>query len=125
MALVRNVVIFRDENRRLLDEPFTAAFLIACAPPAGMEPEGLADPMDQCVDRIIEVAQHSKAKELILGAIGCGNCGHAPAKVAARFKYALVDQRLRGYFDRVVFAIPPTTHGVDAFAAFTEVFAGY
>jgi uncharacterized protein (TIGR02452 family) len=108
MAVVENAVVFRDENFQLLEKPFLASFLVACAPRAS-DPESRAI-MEERIKRVIDVAASEKfnPQSLVLGAFGCGNRGHAPADVANVFKRILIDNGKCLCFDQIVFAIFPS-----------------
>jgi uncharacterized protein (TIGR02452 family) len=107
-----DVPFFRDERLRLLDEPFLLSIITAPAPNAG---EVLArDPalggeirrvLDARARKVLAVAAAERHRCLVLGAWGCGVFRNDAVEVAAAFAGALDDERLRGAFERVVFAV--------------------
>jgi uncharacterized protein (TIGR02452 family) len=127
------VPVFRDDDGRLLDEPYRVAFLTAAAPNAGVllsrAPERAAElPRALAVraERVLEVAARHGHRRLVLGAWGCGVFRNDPAQVAAAFRGLLVDGdgggRFAHRFDRVVFAVLDRTKGATARDAFTRTF---
>ncbi|WP_033225024.1 MULTISPECIES: TIGR02452 family protein [unclassified Streptomyces] len=125
------VPVFRDDDGRLLDEPYRVAFLTAAAPNAGVllsrAPERAAElPRALAVraERVLEVAALHGHRRLVLGAWGCGVFRNDPSQVAAAFRGLLVDgDRFAGRFDRVVYAVLDRTKGATVRGAFERTFA--
>jgi uncharacterized protein (TIGR02452 family) len=92
--------------------PFLLSIITAPAPNAG---EALARDADlgprlrQTLNeralKLLAVAAAHEHRTLVLGAWGCGVFRNDPGEVAHAFASALGDERLRGAFDRVVFAV--------------------
>jgi uncharacterized protein (TIGR02452 family) len=118
------VPVFRDEELRLLDEPFNVSMIVAAAPNLravlNNQPE-LADTVPAVVRtravRVLEVAAAHGHRRLVLGAWGCGVFGNDPTVVADAFTAALA--RI-DFFDHVVFAVldrQPATPTYTSFAS--------
>jgi uncharacterized protein (TIGR02452 family) len=104
------VPVIRDGQRRLLEQPYTVSFLTSPAPNAGQlerrsdrDPAEIAELLAERARRVLAVAAVHGARELVLGAWGCGVFGNDPAQVAAAFEQALASHGAG--FARVVFAI--------------------
>ncbi|MFI6401986.1 TIGR02452 family protein [Streptomyces sp. NPDC050548] len=124
------VPVFRDDKGRLLDEPYTAGFLTAAAPNAGVvlrtAPERAAElPGAVAVraERVLETALAHGYRRLVLGAWGCGVFRHDPAQVAGAF-HALLGPggRFAGAFEHVVFGVLDRTPGATVRDAFVRAF---
>ncbi|MFF3311200.1 TIGR02452 family protein [Streptomyces sp. NPDC002952] len=125
------VPVFRDDHGRLLDEPYTAGFLTAAAPNAGVvlrtAPERAGElPYALAVraERVLETAVAEGYRRLVLGAWGCGVFQNDPGQVAGAFRALLTDGgRFTGAFDHVVFGVLDRTRGAVTRAAFEQAFA--
>ena len=109
------VPVFRDEDGRLLEEPWPLAFLTSAAPLATLYRHGHPDRVPDLerafrtrIPKVLGVAAEQGHAELVLGAWGCGEFGNDPAMVAACFRDAL-EGPFRGVFTDVVFAIADGT----------------
>jgi uncharacterized protein (TIGR02452 family) len=124
------VPVFRDDRGRLLDEPYTAGFLTAAAPNAGVvrrtAPERAAElPRALAVraERVLETAVAHGYRRLVLGAWGCGVFQNDPAQVAGAFRALLgPGGRFAGAFEHVVFGILDRTTGHEVRGAFVRAF---
>ncbi|MCD9879325.1 TIGR02452 family protein [Streptomyces guryensis] len=124
------VPVFRDDRGGLLDEPYTAGFLTAAAPNAGVirrtAPQRAADlPQVLAVraERVLETAAAHGYRRLVLGAWGCGVFQNDPAQVAAAFRALLgPDGRFTRTFERVTFGILDRTAGHTVRGAFAQAF---
>ncbi|MEH1015450.1 TIGR02452 family protein [Micromonospora sp. CPCC 206060] len=123
-----DVPVIRDDQGRLLDEPYRTTFLTTAAPNLGAirrnQPEHVDDVPAALVRRarrVLAVAAVHGCRQLVLGAWGCGVFRNDPATVAEAFADALaaVDR-----FDRVVIAIRDGLPGTPVYAAFLARFAG-
>ncbi|WP_131740209.1 TIGR02452 family protein [Actinomadura roseirufa] len=124
-----DVPVFRDDDGRLLEEPYEVAFLTSPAPNRG----AIRDPAE--ADRIPAVlrvrarkvlaAAHANGhRRLVLGAWGCGVFRNDPAEVAAAFAEALAaDGAFRGRFEHIVFAVWDPSAGAPRRVAFERAFA--
>jgi uncharacterized protein (TIGR02452 family) len=124
------VPVFRDDRGRLLDEPYTAGFLTAAAPNAGVvlrdAPEraaGLPRALAVRAERVLETAAAHGYRRLVLGAWGCGVFRNDPAQVAAAFRALLgPGGRFAGTFEHVVFGVLDRTPGNAVRQAFVREF---
>ncbi|WP_328492513.1 TIGR02452 family protein [Streptomyces sp. NBC_00414] len=124
------VPVFRDDRGRLLDEPYTAGFLTAAAPNAGVikrtAPERVPElprALASRAERVLETAAAHGYRRLVLGAWGCGVFQNDPAQVAGAFRALLGDEgRFSGTFEHVVFGILDRTSGAVVRGAFEEAF---
>ncbi|MDX6362584.1 MAG: hypothetical protein QOC85_1594 [Streptomyces sp.] len=124
------VPVFRDDRGRLLDEPYSAGFLTAAAPNAGVvrrtAPERAAElPRALAVraERVLETAAAHGYRRLVLGAWGCGVFQNDPAQVAGAFHALLSGGRFEGSFEHVVFGILDRTARSATRTAFEQTFA--
>lgn len=126
------VPVFRDDRGRLLDEPYTAGFLTAAAPNAGVirrtAPQRAAElPQALAVraERVLETAAAHGYRQLVLGAWGCGVFQNDPAQVAGAFRALLGPHgRFARVFERVTFGVLDRTTGHTVRGAFAQVFPG-
>ncbi|MEU6140691.1 TIGR02452 family protein [Streptomyces sp. NPDC047081] len=123
-----SVPVFRDDRGRLLDEPYTAGFLTAAAPNAGVvrrtTPERAADipgALAARAERVLETAAANGYRRLVLGAWGCGVFQNDPAQVADAFRVLLAGHFART-FEHVTFGILDRTAGSTTRAAFVRAF---
>jgi uncharacterized protein (TIGR02452 family) len=124
------VPVFRDDRGRLLDEPYTAGFLTAAAPNAGVirrtAPERVPElPQALAVrtERVLETAVAHGYRRLVLGAWGCGVFQNDPAQVAGAFRSLLgPDGRFARTFERVAFGVLDRTTGNTVRGAFVRAF---
>jgi uncharacterized protein (TIGR02452 family) len=124
------VPVFRDDRGRLLDEPYTAGFLTAAAPNAGVilrtAPARAAElPRALAVraERVLETAVVAGYRRLVLGAWGCGVFRNDPARVASAFRTLLgPGGRFADSFDHVAFGILDRTKDQMIRQAFERVF---
>ncbi|MET9504528.1 TIGR02452 family protein [Streptomyces sp. NPDC006622] len=124
------VPVFRDDRGRFLPEPYTAGFLTAAAPNAGVvlrtAPERAGElPRALAVraERVLETAAAHGYRRLVLGAWGCGVFRNDPAQVAEAFRTLLgPGGRFRGTFAHVVFGVLDRTPGSAVREAFVRAF---
>ncbi|MFE9612157.1 TIGR02452 family protein [Streptomyces sp. NPDC006012] len=124
------VPVFRDDRGALLDEPFTAGFLTAAAPNAGVVKRSApqrAGELPQALavraGRVLEVAAAHGYRRLVLGAWGCGVFQNDPAQVAGAFHTLLgPGGRFAHTFERVVFGVLDRTPGAVVRDAFARAF---
>jgi uncharacterized protein (TIGR02452 family) len=125
------VPVFRDDRGHLLDEPYTAGFLTAAAPNAGVvrrtvpeRADGLPRALAVRAERVLETAAAHGYRHLVLGAWGCGVFRNDPAQVAEAFRGLLgPGGRFAGAFEHVVFGVLDRTPGHAVRGAFARVFA--
>jgi uncharacterized protein (TIGR02452 family) len=107
------VPVFRDDDDRLLEEPWSVSMITAPAVNAGVvrsrEPENVArmrEVMSHRIACVLGLAAHHGHDALVLGAWGCGVFGNDPGEVAELFAGQLLGQgRYSTAFTEVVFAI--------------------
>lgn len=125
------VPVFRDDRGELLDEPFTANFLTAAAPNAGVvrrtapeRADALPAALATRAERVLETAAACGHRRLVLGAWGCGVFQNDPGQVAEAFRGPLAPGgRFAGTFTHVTFGILDRTRGGEVRAAFERAFA--
>lgn len=105
-----NVPVFRDDENRLLDEPYTVSMLTAPAVNDGAVKGRIRDWIDSSMWRrtlrLLAVAAEHGHSDLVLGAWGCGVFKNDVTKVAGWFHSALTDPaQFRNVFRKVVFAV--------------------
>ncbi|MFD9094666.1 TIGR02452 family protein [Streptomyces collinus] len=126
------VPVFRDDRGDLLPEPFSAGFLTAAAPNAGVVRRTAPDRAGELpaalvrrAERVLETAAAQGYRRLVLGAWGCGVFQNDPAQVAGAFRTLLgPGGRFSRTFGHVVFGILDRTPGSAVRAAFDEAFPG-
>jgi uncharacterized protein (TIGR02452 family) len=124
------VPVFRDDRGELLDEPYTAGFLTAAAPNAGVvlrtAPERVPElprALATRAERVLETAAAHGYRRLVLGAWGCGVFQNDPAQVAGAFHALLADGgRFADCFEHVVFGVLDRTKGAAVRGAFERAF---
>ncbi|RAJ38612.1 uncharacterized protein (TIGR02452 family) [Kitasatospora sp. SolWspMP-SS2h] len=104
------VPVIRDDRGELLERTHRVGFLTSPAPNAGQlalrspgRPLGLGPLLAERAGRVLAAAARHGARELVLGAWGCGVFRNDPAEVADAFGRAL--DEWGAAFDRVVFAV--------------------
>lgn len=112
-----DVVCFKDAKYELLDSPVFLDVITCPAPSIAMPIKEALSVYKPRIKKIIFSAINHNAKNLILGAWGCGAFGQNPNIIAQAFKDILIEYG--GYFDNIVFAIPESTS--DNFMVFQEV----
>jgi uncharacterized protein (TIGR02452 family) len=122
------VPVFRADDGRLLDDPYTCTFLTCAAVNAGVirehHPERIAEiesAMRRRVDRVLGVAAAHQEDTLILGAWGCGVFRNDPHLIARLFAEALAGE-YRNVFTTTVFAVYDQMPDADIRRAFSDVF---
>jgi uncharacterized protein (TIGR02452 family) len=124
------VPVFRDDDDRLLDDPWCVAMITAPAVNAGAvranEPENQAqiqDVMGQRIQYVLALAAHHGHDALVLGAWGCGVFANEPHEVAGLFAGPLLGAgRYAGAFSEIVFAV--LDRRGDIIRPFIDVFGG-
>jgi len=107
------VPVFRDDDYRLLDEPYVASMVTAPAVNRGAvarnEPErlgGLEAAMLARIEMLLALAVHHGHTALVLGAWGCGVFGNQPSDMARWFAaHLLHNPKYRNAFEHIVFAV--------------------
>src|SRR5215475_7102950 len=124
-----SVVVFRNDDGKLLETPFTCSFLTAPAPNAGAvlqsnptRGDELRRALQGRINKVLAVAVAQGYDTIILGAWGCGVFKNDPRDVAAQFQVALTGD-FAGVFRHVSFAVLDHKSGA-VIAPFAEAFAG-
>ncbi|MET8572384.1 TIGR02452 family protein [Streptomyces sp. NPDC004783] len=121
------VPVFRDDRGVLLERPYTAGFLTAAAPNAGVvartAPQRTGELGAALAERVLETAAAHGYRRLVLGAWGCGVFRNDPAQVAGAFRALLgPGGRFAPAFERVTFGILDRTPGGTVRSAFERAF---
>jgi uncharacterized protein (TIGR02452 family) len=124
------VVVFRDNDGKLLETPFTCSFLSAPAPNAGAVLQRDRTRVDEVrrafqsrISKVLAVATAQGYETIILGAWGCGVFKNEPRDVAAQFQEALTGT-FAGVFRLVHFAVLDRSIGGVIIAPFEQAFGG-
>ncbi|WP_042381515.1 TIGR02452 family protein [Streptacidiphilus melanogenes] len=126
-----SVPVHRDDRGALAAEPFTASFLTSPAPNAGAllrrEPDAgprIHSALARRSGRVLGVAADQGARQLVLGAWGCGVFRNDPHEVAGAFRSWLAPGgAYHGVFARVVFAVWDRSEPSTNRSAFEATFA--
>ncbi len=124
------VPVFRDDDDRLLPEPFSVSIVTSPAVNAGAvhknEPSNqslIRSTMEHRIRSVLAVGRHHGHDSIVLGAWGCGVFRNDPADIAQWFADAIQsDERFIGAFRCVVFAVLDFSDGTPTFDAFRNVF---
>lgn len=125
-----NVVVFRNDEGQLLNQPYPQSFLTAPAVNWSAlkrnEPEKLElveQVMSERIERVFNVAIHQQYQSLILGAWGCGVFGNSPQLVAGLFAKVLLDNPVyKNRFKHVVFAVLDRSSDESTIEPFKKLF---
>jgi uncharacterized protein (TIGR02452 family) len=126
-----DVPVHRGDDGGLLAEPYPVSFLTSPAPNAGealRRDPGAGDRIRRALheraERVLAVAAHHAARQLVLGAWGCGVFRNDPSEVAEAFHAHLTTGgAFDGAFERVLFAVWDRSPDSANRAAFAERFA--
>jgi uncharacterized protein (TIGR02452 family) len=107
------VCVFRDDEDRLLDEPWEVTIITSPAPNAGAIAENspvelprVESVFRQRIEQVLSVAVVTGQTGLVLGAWGCGVFRNDPSMVARLFSEFLLKQgRFAKAFDQISFAV--------------------
>ena len=127
MLLSPNVLVFRNAELELLEEPFSAGVITAPAPnkrgAALLASSKLVEEtMLRRIRILLLIAADNGYRNLVLGAWGCGAFGNKPQDVAGYFRQVLIDEGHGYLFDEVRFAIYGSENGKNI-TEFRKVFA--
>lgn len=105
------VSVFRDDDGRLLDEPYQCAFITSAAVNASVllqrDParrELINPAMAARVRKVLTIGAAHAHTAIVLGAWGCGAFGNDGHEIASLFQQAVTDE-FRGVYETVIFAI--------------------
>ena len=124
------VPVIRDDNDELLNRPFLVSILTAPAVNAGAvmqkgkqeEIKYIKSTMFARTEKILSVAAIHGYKVLVLGAWGCGVFQNNPQDVAKYFYYHLMEAKLNGVFEKIVFAVLDSSKDKAIINPFREIF---
>ncbi|MEZ0066334.1 uncharacterized protein (TIGR02452 family) [Streptacidiphilus sp. MAP12-20] len=127
-----DVPVHRGEGGELLARPFPVSFLTCPAPNAGAllrrEPDAgprIREALTRRSGRVLGAAAQEGARQLVLGAWGCGVFRNDPREVAEAFAVWLAPGGdYAGAFERVVFAVWDRAEPSANRNAFAEVLGG-
>jgi uncharacterized protein (TIGR02452 family) len=124
------VPVFRDDDGKLLEEPYLLAFITAPAVNAGVvlgrdraRRAEVTAAMRERVRRVLAVAATHGHDALVLGAWGCGVFQNDPAEIADLFAEALHGP-FHGTFATVVFAVLDSSPEQRFIGPFARAFKG-
>jgi uncharacterized protein (TIGR02452 family) len=128
MILSPGCPVFRDDDGALLDEPVLATFITSPAPNAGAiaanspgQVQLIEPTLRRRAEQVLALASHAGARNLVLGAWGCGVFHNDPATVAAAFADLLsADSSWGHHFERVAFAVYDSSASQATFRAFRD-----
>ena len=126
------VPVFRDDEDRLLEEPYPVDFLTCPAVNAGAvranEPDQIGkiiSTMSGRMEKVLSVAVAHHAEQLVLGAWGCGVFRNVPSDVASGFeKHLRKGGRFEGAFQHVCFAVLDRGADGKTLTPFQNLFGG-
>jgi len=125
-----SVVVFRNDDGKLMETPYTCSFLTAPAPNAGAvlqsDPtrgDELRRAFESRINKVLSVAATQGYDAIILGAWGCGVFKNDPRDVVAQFQAALTGE-FAGVFRLVCFAVLDRSASGMVIAPFAQAFGG-
>lgn len=126
------VPVFREDKDELIEKPYFTSILTAPAVNAGAVRNNeshhvwrIPEVMDERTAYVLAVARAHGHDTLVLGAWGCGVFRNDPEEVAELFRRHLTENdRFRGAFRRVVFAVLDRSKGLETIEPFHNKFSG-
>jgi uncharacterized protein (TIGR02452 family) len=123
-----SVAVFRDDDGKLLETPFTCSFLTAPAPNAGavlqLDPargDDIRRALRTRINKVLAVAAVQRYDAIVLGAWGCGVFKNDPRDVAEAFQTALSGD-FAGIFRSICFAVLDHSNDRSVIAPFERAF---
>ena len=109
MLLSEKVLVFRNADLELLEEPFTVSVITVPAPNRRgaalfASSKLIEETMIRRIKILLLIAADNGYKNLVLGAWGCGAFGNN-AKVVSDLFYPALSKRREGMFREIVFAV--------------------
>lgn len=121
------VPVFRDDNDKLIEEPYLVSFITSPAVNAGVvtkrEPENkekIHTVMVERIKKILSIAALNNNRAIILGAYGCGVFRNRTEDVAEYFRKILHEDGFKFLFDKIVFAVYDNSANKDKVRIFKE-----
>ena len=106
-----DVPVFRDDDGRLLDEPYQCSFITSAAVNASAllqrDPNRrtlIKPAMSKRIRKVLTIGAAHGHTAIVLGAWGCGAFGNNGHEIASLFQQALLGE-FRGVYETVVFAV--------------------
>lgn len=125
-----DVPVFRDDDDRLLEEPYLLSLITAPAVNAGVVRSREAEHEDQIpetmrrrIGMILHIAMKHGYETLVLGAWGCGVFRNRPEEVARWFADVLKGEGVEAFFSHIIFAVLDRTEGKKTLAPFYRTFS--
>jgi uncharacterized protein (TIGR02452 family) len=126
------VPVFRDDDGRLLESPYTIAIITAPAVNAGAVRQNerqniplIRPTLASRLEKILWVAARYNHERLVLGAWGCGVFANDPAEIAELFAEALgTGGKFGGVFRETVYAVYDRSSGQEVLGAFRRRLGG-
>lgn len=130
MIFSPQVPVFKDDEGKLLDQPYYVSFITAPAVNAGIVKEKAPEKshmilpvMKRRIEKILSIALIQRQEVLVLGAFGCGVFKNNPDDIAELFREILLDDsRFRSVFKRIVFAVYDPSPNQENFRPFHKAF---
>lgn len=125
------VLVFRDDNDTLLDNPYKVSFVTSPAVNVGaIKQNSIADlplveqTMLQRMDKVLAIFVANGIENLVLGAWGCGVFQNEPKDIAGYFAYYLTNKgKYSKAFRNILFAVLDRSKEQENIVAFEEVFS--
>jgi uncharacterized protein (TIGR02452 family) len=122
------VPVFRDDDGRLLDEPYRCSFITSAAVNASVLLErdpsqrgSIGPAMASRIRKVLTIGAAHGHTAIVLGAWGCGAFGNDGHEIAALFQQALTGE-FHGIYKAVVFAILDFSNDQHFIGPFTSAF---
>jgi uncharacterized protein (TIGR02452 family) len=124
-----DIPVFRDDDDRLLDEPYSVSIITAPAVNAGAirqnEPKNIdkiGSVMMARIEKVLALAMLHQHTHLVLGAWGCGVFQNNPEDVARYFALHLKEGKFKNVFEKVVFAVLDSSKTQNTWQVFADLF---
>lgn len=122
-----HVTVFRNLKEELIETPFEIGVITAPAVNRSISSDLLTD---EAVDEVMVVrtrkllasAHENGARNLVLGAWGCGVFRNKAESIAKYFRKVLIDENYESLFDNIVFAVFEPSGKTDKLNAFYREF---
>ncbi|WP_411350300.1 TIGR02452 family protein [Paenibacillus sp. WLX2291] len=125
-----DVVVFREDDGCLRNDPYTVSMITSPAVNAGIVREREAHKVAQIeiimkerIRYILAVAAEQGERHLVLGAFGCGVFRNDPSEVARWFREILLDEQYAVLFEHITFAVLDRSRNGDVIRAFRKVWS--
>lgn len=122
-----HVTVFRDFKENLTDSPFEISVITAPAVNRSIRSELMTDESVDAVmlartRKLLATASENGAKNLVLGAWGCGFFQNKAESIAKYFRQVLLEENYQSLFDNIMFAIFEPSGRKDKLKAFCREF---